>query len=44
MLADGTLSDEDLEKAIDDFMATSTKFSKWYENGLKILKIPQNKK
>lgn len=29
MLADGTLSDEDLEKAIDDFMATSTKFSKW---------------
>ena len=31
MLADGTLSDEDLEKAIDDFMATSTKFSTWYQ-------------
>lgn len=35
MLADGTLSDEDLEKAIDDFMATSTKFSKWYEKWIK---------
>ena len=35
MLADGTLSDEDLEKAIDDFMATSTKFSKWYEKWTK---------
>lgn len=31
MLADGTLSDEDLENAVNDFMATSTKFSKWYE-------------
>lgn len=31
MLADGTLSDEDLENAINDFMATSTKFSTWYE-------------
>lgn len=30
-LADGTLSDEDLENAINDFMATSTKFSTWYE-------------
>lgn len=35
MLADGTLSDEDLEKAIDDFMATSTKFLKWYEKWIK---------
>lgn len=35
ILADGTLSDEDLEKAIDDFMATSTKFSKWYEKWIK---------
>lgn len=35
MLADGTLSDEDLEKAIDDFMATSTKFSKQYEKWIK---------
>ena len=35
MLADGTLSDEDLEKAIDDFMATSTKFSKLYEKWIK---------
>lgn len=31
MLADGTLSDEDLENAVNDFMATSTKFSTWYE-------------
>lgn len=30
-LADGTLSDEDLENAVNDFMATSTKFSTWYE-------------
>lgn len=31
MLADGTLSDEDLENTVNDFMATSTKFSTWYE-------------
>ena len=31
MLADGTLSDKDLENAVNDFMATSTKFSTWYE-------------
>lgn len=31
MLSDGTLSDEDLENAVNDFMATSTKFSTWYE-------------
>lgn len=31
MLADGTLSDEDLENAVNDFMATSTKFSTCYE-------------
>ena len=30
-LAEGILSDEDLENAINDFMATSTKFSTWYE-------------
>lgn len=30
-LADGILSEEDLENAINDFMATSTKFSTWYE-------------
>ena len=35
MLADGTLSKKDLEKAIDDFMATSVKFSKWYEKWIK---------
>lgn len=34
MLADGTLSDEDLEKAVNDFMATSLNFSKWYEQWL----------
>lgn len=31
MLADGTLSNEDLEKAVNNFMATSLNFSKWYE-------------
>lgn len=31
MLADGTLSNKDLENAVNDFMATSTKFSTWYE-------------
>lgn len=35
MLADGTLSNDDLEKAINDFMATSTKFSTWYEQWIK---------
>ena len=34
ILADGTLSDEDLEKAVNDFMATSLNFSKWYEQWL----------
>lgn len=34
ILADGTLSEEDLEKAINDFMATSLNFSKWYEQWL----------
>lgn len=31
VLADGTLSEEDLENAINDFMATSLNFSTWYE-------------
>lgn len=31
ILADGTLSEESLEVAINDFMSTSTKFSEWYE-------------
>ena len=31
VLADGTLSNEDLENAINDFMATSLNFSTWYE-------------
>lgn len=31
VLADGTLSDEDLENAVNDFMATSINFSTWYE-------------
>lgn len=31
MLSDGTLSEKDLETAINNFMATSTKFSYWYE-------------
>lgn len=31
MLADGILSDKDLENAINNFFATSTKFSTWYE-------------
>lgn len=34
ILADGTLSDEDLEKAVNDFMATSLNFSKWHEQWL----------
>lgn len=31
MLADGILSDKDLENTINKFFATSTKFSTWYE-------------
>lgn len=31
MLADGTLSEEDLENSVNDFMATATQFSTWYE-------------
>lgn len=31
ILADGTLSEESLEVAINDFMSTATKFSEWYE-------------
>lgn len=31
VLADGTLLEEDLENAINDFMATSLNFSTWYE-------------
>lgn len=34
ILADGILSDEDLEKTVTDFMATSLDFSKWYEQWL----------
>ena len=34
ILADGTLSDEDLEKAVNDFMSTSLNFSEWYEQWL----------
>ena len=30
MLADGTLSEESLEIAINDFMSTATQFSEWY--------------
>ncbi len=31
LLSDGTLSEKDLEVAVNDFMATSTKFSDWYK-------------
>ncbi len=31
ILSDGTLSEKDLEKAVNDFMATSTRFSTWYK-------------
>ncbi len=31
VLADGTLSEEDLENSVNDFMATATQFSTWYE-------------
>ena len=31
MIADGILSEESLESTINDFMATSTKFSTWYD-------------
>lgn len=31
ILADGTLSEESLEIAINDFMSTATQFSEWYE-------------
>lgn len=31
LLSDGTLSEKDLETAVNDFMATSTKFSDWYK-------------
>lgn len=31
ILAEGTLSNEDLEISINNFMATSTQFSEWYE-------------
>lgn len=34
ILADGTLSDENLENAVNDFMATSLEFSIWYEQWL----------
>ena len=34
LLSDGVLSEEDLEKAVNDFMATSLNFSKWYEQWL----------
>ena len=46
ILADGTLSDEDLEKAVNDFMATSLNFSKWYEQWLNNIQDPtsNNKK
>ena len=31
ILSDGTLSEKDLETAVNDFMATSNKFSTWYK-------------
>lgn len=34
ILADGTLSEESLEIAINDFMSTATQFSEWYEQWL----------
>ena len=30
-MADGVLSDEAIEKAVNNFMATTTQFSEWYE-------------
>ena len=35
MMADGILSKEDLETAINDYMATSINFSTWYEQWIK---------
>lgn len=34
ILADGTLSEESLEIAVNDFMSTATQFSEWYEQWL----------
>lgn len=38
ILADGTLSEESLEIAINDFMSTATQFSEWYEQWISNIK------
>lgn len=40
-LADGTLSNEDIEMAVNNFMATIEQFSKWYEQGINTIKVKE---
>lgn len=40
-LADGTLSNEDAEMAVNNFMATIEQFSKWYEQGINTIKVKE---
>ncbi len=40
-LADGTLSNEDVEMAVNNFMATIEQFSKWYEQGINTIKVKE---